>query len=131
MTPNFSGSWKADLAKSKILGTPAKEFLVEIAHSGNLISMNTTVTRMDGSVERVPFSVLTNGAECTNLIRGITMYSRANWVGEELVIESTLNAGGRELHFKDHWALGPDGKSMTMEHRDDDLAGQFTYLQKL
>lgn len=131
MTPNFSGSWKANLAKSKILGTPAKEFLVEIAHSGNLLSMKTTVTRTDDSVERVPFSVLTTGAECTNLVRGILMRSRATWSGEELVIKSTLNASGRDLHFKDHWALSPDGKSMTMEHRDDALAGQFTYLEKL
>lgn len=131
MPPNFSGTWKANLAKSKILGPAAKEFLVKITQSGNLLSMDTAITRMDGTVEHMPFSVLTTGAECTNLIRGILMQSRAIWSGEELVIESTVNANGREVRLKDHWALTADGKSMTMEHRDDDLAGQFTHLEKV
>jgi hypothetical protein len=47
------------------------------------------------------------------------------------VIESWISVGGRNCHFRDHWSLSPGGQILTMEHRDDDLAGQMTVLEKI
>jgi hypothetical protein len=40
------------------------------------------------------------------------------------VIESWLETPGCQLHFKVHWSLSGDGQTLTMAHRDDDLAGR-------
>jgi hypothetical protein len=42
-----------------------------------------------------------------------------------------MSLGGRELHFRDCWSLSPNGQILTMEHRDDDLAGQIAVLQRM
>jgi len=46
------------------------------------------------------------------------------------VIESRMTTPDRESHFKDHWSLSNDGQTLTMAHRDDDLAGQVSVLEK-
>jgi hypothetical protein len=42
-----------------------------------------------------------------------------------------MNTGGREFYFKDHWSLSDNGRTLTMAHRDDDLAGQISILEKM
>ena len=56
---------------------------------------------------------------------------RSHWTKEVLLIESWISVGGRNCYFRDHWSLSPDGQILTMEHRDDDLAGQMTVLEKM
>jgi len=50
--------------------------------------------------------------------------------GEELVIESSMKTPDRTFHFKDHWSLSDAGRTLTMAHPDDDLAGQVSVLEK-
>jgi hypothetical protein len=61
-----------------------------------------------------------------NSIRG-----SARWEGDELIIESWIRLGTREMHFCDCWSLSSDGRTLTMEHRNDDLAGQLTILDRV
>jgi hypothetical protein len=35
-----------------------------------------------------------------------------------------------EHRVKDHWSLSDDGRTLTMAHRDDDLAGQVAVLER-
>jgi hypothetical protein len=56
--------------------------------------------------------------------------THARWDGTELVIESWLETPDRRLHLKDHWSLSADGQTLTMAHRDDDLAGQIVVNEK-
>jgi len=58
------------------------------------------------------------------------MRSRLQWVGNELLIESSVNFGEGQSHFLDYWSLSDDGQTLVMEHRGDDLAGQITFLEK-
>lgn len=46
------------------------------------------------------------------------------------MIESLMKVSDREYHFKDHWSFSDDGRTLTMAHRDDDLAGQISVLEK-
>lgn len=41
-----------------------------------------------------------------------------------------MNRGERQIHFCDYWSLSSDGRTLTMEHRGDDLAGQITFLDR-
>lgn len=59
------------------------------------------------------------------------MRSCSQWTGAELLIESWMNVGGREGHFRDYWSLSLDGGTLKMEHRDNDLAGQTTLLERV
>jgi hypothetical protein len=54
----------------------------------------------------------------------------ARWIGDELLIELFTHAADREMHLCDYWSVSPDGETLTMEHRDDDLAGQITILHR-
>jgi hypothetical protein len=47
------------------------------------------------------------------------------------LIESWMNVGGRDVHFRDYWFLSSDGRTLTMEHRDDDLRGQITLFERV
>jgi hypothetical protein len=54
----------------------------------------------------------------------------ARWEGEELVIRLRMQLPSREFNLCDYWSLSADGKTMLMEHRDDDLAGQLTVFDR-
>jgi hypothetical protein len=56
--------------------------------------------------------------------------TRAWWEGAEIVIESRMKTPARDAYFKDHWSLSDDGRTLTMAHRDDDLAGQTSVLER-
>jgi hypothetical protein len=128
--PNFSGIWHANLEKSTLRGRPVKELLVKIEHEEPKIVQKILVSYANGDEESLAFAFETTGEECTNPIGGATARIRAHWEGMELVIESGIKAGERELRFQDHWFLSKDSQTLTMEHRDDDLAGQISVLEK-
>jgi len=88
-------------------------------------------TKVDGSEDRIVFRCLTTGDEVTNSVHGAQLRSRSHWTQDVLVIESWISVGGRNCYFRDHWSLSPDGQILTMEHHDDDLAGQMTVLEKM
>lgn len=128
---NFTGVWKADMEKSRLLGPAPKAVLVTISHEDPELIVETVITKIDDIEDRVRFRGLTSGEEVINEIHGVEVRSRSNWVGTELLIESWINVAGRLSHFCDFWSLSNDGRRLTMEHRGDDLAGQITLLEKM
>jgi hypothetical protein len=75
------------------------------------------------------FNCWINGEQNRNSLNGQPIRGSAGWQGEELVIESWLKVGEREMHFRDFWSLSDDRKTLFMEHKEDDLAGQRTVLE--
>jgi hypothetical protein len=130
VTPNFTGTWKANLEKSKLLGSALREMVVKIKHADPELLEEIVTTQVDGSEDRIVFRCLTTGDEVTNSVHGAELSSRSHWTQQVLVIESWISVGGSNCYFRDHWSLSPDGQILTMEHRDDDLAGQMTVLDK-
>ena len=88
------------------------------------------VTKLDGSRDRIVFTCSTNGEPGKSLLNGREIHGSAKWAGEELVIESRMQSGPREMRFCDYWSLSPDGQTLSMEHRNDDLAGQKIVLKR-
>jgi len=131
MNLDFSGVWKANLEKSNILSARPKAMMVKIAYSDPALLVEMVITQMNEIEDRLAFRGLTSGEEVTNLVGTLQVRSRSRWVGTELLIESWMNFGGREGHFRDYWSLSPDGGTLRMEHRDDDLAGQITVLERV
>jgi hypothetical protein len=130
MNVNLTGTWNANLSKSRFLGPLPTAITVKIEHSDPELREEILVTKVDGSEERVVFECWTNSEQGKSLLNSSAVRGNARWEGEELVIESWMQFGAREMHFCDYWALSPDGQTLSMEHSKDDLAGQRTVLDR-
>ena len=128
MTPDFSGEWQANLELSRFLGPTPKATVVSILHLEPILKADMRITKEDGTVSRLEFQLVTTGNEVINKMQGVKMRSRAQWIGEELEIESWMRVASREAHFRDYWSLR--GPMLVMEHRNDDLAGQITFWER-
>lgn len=84
----------------------------------------------DGTEVRTASRFLTTGEEITNSIYGTGMRSRCQWLHRELLIESWVTLRDRDWHTRDFWSLSEDGQTLTMQHRDGDLAGQVARLDR-
>jgi len=129
MRPDFSGVWELILEKSILRGPAPKRLLVRIKHREPELTQQLLITYADDRQVRMTFVFQTDALR-GNTIGGATLRTRAWWEGPELVFESTMESSVRMAHYKDHWSLSTDGRTLTMEHRDDDLAGQISVLEK-
>ncbi len=108
------------LGEIRKLGAEAHSWEAYLADASLIPLLFDQAERLLGPVEIV----------VNNSVGAATARTRARWEGMELVIESWMKTSGREVHFKDHWSLSGDGRTLTMAHRDDDLAGQISVLEK-
>jgi hypothetical protein len=115
--------------RSILRGSVPKRILVKIEHREPRLIQQIHLTSAGGTEQRMTLMYET-GAETTNSVGGGTARTHARWEGRELVIESRMKTASREFHFRDHWSLSEDGGTLTMAHRDDDLAGQISVLEK-
>ncbi len=120
----------ANLEKSKLLGRPVKRVLVTIEHIEPRLVQTAFVVYESGEEQKIVATYDTTGADTLNEIGNAKLKSQTRWEGPELLVESWMKAGCRQMHFKDYWSLSADGRTMTMAHRDDDLGGQISILEK-
>jgi hypothetical protein len=128
--PNFSGVWELNLEKSHLKGQTPQRITVRIEHDANTIHQVVLVVSASGQEQRDSFSFSTTGEAAPVSFRGNAGETSAHWQRSTLIVESTLTVSGRELHFRDHWSLSPDGGVLTMAHPDDELAGQVSVLER-
>lgn len=131
MSVDFSGTWQADLSKSKFLGLQPLAMRVTIEHSGLELREVLLVTRSDGREDRADFFFRTTGEDGTCQLNGLSIRGHARWVGEDLVVETWMKLGEREVYLCDHWSLSADGRTLVMEHSQDALAGQRVVFGKV
>jgi len=104
--------------------------IAKIDHREPRLAQHVIVLDTSGGRQQLRVEFLTNGEESVNSVGAGQMRTRASWKNEELLIESWLTAGERMSHFRDFWTLSTSGDTLTMEHRDDDLAGQVAVLER-
>ncbi len=130
MSKNLAGVWIADLSRSKFIGPSPKGMTVKISHAELELTEDILVTRPDGSVETIVFKCRTDGKLGTSRLNGNEVRGKARWQGDNLVIESWIQTGERSVHLCDYWSLSSDGKTLSMEHSNDDVGGQLTVLHR-
>lgn len=130
MKPDFSGVWRANLENSTLLRPKPQAMSASIHHAEPELRIEMVLTKPDGTVVRTASRFLTTGEEVTNPVYSTGMRSRCEWMETELLVESWVSLRGRDWHTRDFWSLSEDGQTLTMEHRDGDLAGQITLLQR-
>lgn len=126
MTPNFTGLWRVDLARSNLLSPPVARILMKIDHREPDFVQDMRTDLPDGRSMASTFRGRTGGAEFVNDLPGHAWHSAATWEGDELLIESYVTMGTRKFHFRDRWYRR--GADLVMQHRDGDLAGQIAWL---
>lgn len=131
MNPDFTGKWKANLENSRLPGPAPKELLIAVLHSEPDLQVKMAIAITDQNTQHIEFRVRTTGECAINAVLGAAWKSRLQWMGSELLIESWVNQSGREMHYCDYWSLSSDRRVLTMEHRNDDLDGQVTVMNRV
>jgi hypothetical protein len=130
MSVDLTGRWQADLSQSRLLGQQPKALAMDIAHSEPELRQEIMVTREDGSEQRIVFECRTEGGPDQCRLDGREIRGKTGWQEDELVIELWIQHGTREIYLCDCWSLSPDRQTLTMERRNDALAGQVTVLHR-
>ena len=99
-------------------------------HVGDRLRQEMLLTRIDGAQQQSVFECRTNGSSDAIQLNGNPVRGTAHWHAQELIIETWVQRGTRDMHFRDYWSLAAGGQTLLMDHRDDDLAGQLTVLDR-
>jgi len=129
--PNFTGAWQLVPATSRMLGRPVAAMMTTIDHREPVLVQTVVVIAGDGGRQELRCEYRTSGEDSVNAVGAAQLRTRASWHGEELLLESWLAFGERTSHFRYYWRLSDAGDTLTMEHRDDDLAGQLAVLERM
>jgi hypothetical protein len=112
--PNFSGTWKLNVAKSDFGVMPPPEFRTDIIdHSEPALKVTTSTNGAEGKQD-FTITLTTDGKEAVNTIMGSEVKSVAAWEGPTLVVTSKLRFNDTDVTIKSVYVLGEDGKTLNV-----------------
>ena len=112
---DFSGTWKANIAKTDFGPAPPPDSLViKIAHAEPSIKSNIVQTGGEQGDMNYDMNYTTDGQECVNHPGGNEFKSTVKWEGDDLVIDTKGSWDGNDFTAKDRWTLADGGKTMTV-----------------
>jgi len=112
--PNFSGSWKLNVAKSEFGPFPAPSSMTEaIKHADPALKVAVKMATDNGDME-FESNYSTDAKETTNAFGPAEMKSSAKWDGEVLQIQTKGQFGDTEVTITDKWEISPDGKTLSV-----------------
>lgn len=113
-TPDFSGSWKLNVAKSDFGPLPPPETRTDvITQSATQLKDAVSSSGPDGKMD-LNLTYNLDGSETLNQFRGADVKSTAKWSGSSLAVDSTLKYQEQDIGLKTNWTLSADGKTLTM-----------------
>jgi hypothetical protein len=114
-TPDLSGSWKLNSAKSDFGQFPAPGAMTQkVTSADSKITVDMKMTGEQGEFA-MNSTYTTDGKESSNPgFGGADMKSVAKWEGETLLIDSKAGDGDNTFSMKDKWTLSADGKVLTI-----------------
>ena len=129
-TPDFTGKWNLDIAKSDFGPMPTPESVVHvIEHKEPNIKIVTTQKSAQGEItnERM---LTTDGKENVNKMRvgpdsEQEVKSTSKWNGKALATSFKLDVQGAAFDFNDSWTLSDDGKVLTIVRAVKSPQGDF------
>ena len=122
--PNFSGTWKMNVAKSDFGPMPAPDSRTDvIEHNDPAMKINVSQKGGQGDVEAV-VNYTTDGKEVTNTIAQREQKSTVVWQGSNLVVNSKFTVNDAEITTKSVWTLSEDGKTLTQNIHAESPMGE-------
>jgi hypothetical protein len=110
-TPNLTGVWKANVAKSKFEGPPPSEYLEIIDQQGSKITEKIGMFGGHGE-QRAEYTYNTDGKPSMNSFHGLPMRVQASWNGGVLALDAKV--AGRPATISEKYALSSDGNTLTV-----------------
>jgi len=130
-SPNFSGEWKLNVAKSSFGGMPAPESASRrIKHEGAMLGISIVQKGARGELAS-EFHYTTDGKPSVNKVQGGESQGSAHWDGSKLIIESSREFQGAVLKQREVWALSGDSKTLTIDTHVSIPNGEFDVKQVL
>jgi hypothetical protein len=129
-TPNFTGKWSIDIAKSDFGPMPAPESVVHVIdHKEPNIKIVTTQKGPQGETtnERL---LTTDGKDNVNKVRmgspePMDIKSTTKWAGKTLATAFKIDIQGNAFDVNDSWKLSDDGKVLTIVREFKSPQGEF------
>jgi hypothetical protein len=130
-TPNFSGTWTLDVAKSDFGPAPPPDSVVMVVdHKEPTIKTTTTQKSAQAGDTTNVSTLTTDGKENVNKLRAMggeqDVRSTTKWNGKKLATVRTLEIQGMTINMNDAWELSDDGKVMTIVRTIGTPQGDFT-----
>jgi hypothetical protein len=124
--PDFSGTWKADIAKSDFgpMGGPDERTDV-IEHKDPKLKITST-TKGGQRAGTSESNYMTDGSESVNKRGQQDVKTVAKWDGSKLVMDTKLSMQGADISIKATYELSADGKTMTISSAISAPQGEFT-----
>ena len=111
--PDFSGNWKLNVDKSEFGPIPPPSTMtMKIDHADPDLKVATSQSGPQGDMS-YEAKYTTDGKECTNTIGPMEAKSTLKWEGDDLLVDTNLDAGGMQIAIKGKWTLSADGKTLT------------------
>lgn len=129
-TPNFTGKWAIDIAKSDFGPMPPPDSVVHVVeHKEPNIKIVTTQKTPQGETTNER-SLTTDGKENVNKMRmgpgEQEVKSTTKWNGKALATAFKLDMQGNAFEINDSWKLSDDGKVLTIVREIKSAQGDFT-----
>jgi len=113
--PNFSGTWKLNIAKSEFGPLPAPDSRTDvITHNEPTIKIDVDSKGGQGDFTGT-LNYTTDGKEATNKMGPRDVKSTLGWEGSHLVVNSKLSFNDAEVTIKSVWTLSDDGKTLSQD----------------
>jgi hypothetical protein len=124
--PDFTGSWKINVAKSELGQMPPPEkFERTIEHKDPAMKL-TTVQSMNGNERTSTVEYTINGQEQTvKTDRGEAKVT-PTWKGSKLEVATRRDFQGNEMKTLEGWTLSADGKTLTVDFQISGPMGDMT-----
>ncbi|SRR5258708_2870862 len=111
--PDFSGTWKLNVAKSDFGALPGPQSRTDvITHKDPSLSDSVTVEGAEGKQQYVAHYT-TDDKEATNKIGTRDVRTSVKWAGNNLSMISKFLYGDADVVGDSTWALSADGKVLT------------------
>jgi hypothetical protein len=113
--PNYSGTWKMNIAKCDFGPLPAPDSRTDvITHNDPALKIDVDSKGGQGDFAGT-LSYTTDGKEATNKMGPREVKSTLGWEGNHLVVNSKLMLNDAEITIKSVWTLSDDGKTLTQD----------------
>ena len=114
--PNFTGTWKANFAKSKLQMPAPESTIFVIEHNEPRLRLTRTHT-FGGKSDTWGIELTTDGKEVVRREEARTIYCRLRWEGNALAFSARIVLPDGEARDRVKYVLAPDGKTFTaFEH---------------
>jgi len=122
--PNFTGSWKLNVAKSDFGEDPAPKSRTDvITHKDPSLTDQVSIEGAKGTQEYTAVYT-TDGKEVVNKQGARELHSIFHWDGGKLVNDSTLHVNDEDIIIKQIWILSADGNTITQKVHYDTPEGE-------